>query len=248
MNEQQLLSSMGFTIYETKVYMTLLQLDVATGNEIAQHCGVPTNKVYECLIRLAEKGFIASLGIRPRKYKLLGFQRFYAALEEKKNSIKDMEKAVLSLEQFSKGKQLQDTALVLKGKDKIIDMITQGTEDSRLFIFSFVGNLHFDYQTAKASAAAIKRGVDIRFIAHKTTSHKEIYEQWKRIGVKIRFYPKEEQKSIRFTTFDGKICRITLGEPEIPKPEDYLSFWIESPAFASLLKDQFEVMWKKSLP
>jgi len=246
MNEQQLLESMGFTAYETKVYLALAQLGVATGNEIAKQSGVPTNKVYECLIRLAEKGFIASLGIRPRKYKLLGFQRFYSALEEKKNSLKDMQRALLSLEQFSKGKQLQDIALVLKGKGKILDMLTQATENTKHFAYSFVGNLNFDYQTAKVSAAALKRGVDIRFIAHKISEHKEIYEQWKRLGVKIRFYPKKEQKSIRFTTFDSKICRITIGEPEIPKQEDYLSFWIESPAFASLLKDQFEVMWKKA--
>lgn len=245
MNEQELLKQMHFSMYETRVYLALAQLSVATGLEIAQHSGVPTNKVYECLIRLAEKGFIASLGIRPRKYKLLGFQRFYVALEEKKKNLKDMERALLSLEQFSKGKQLQDIALVLRGKDKILDMITQATENVQKFAYSFVGNLHFDYQTAKASTAAVKKGVDMRFIAHKTTGHAEIYEQWKRIGVQIRFYPKEEQKSIRFTTFDSKICRITIGEPEIPKQEDYLSFWIESPAFASLLKDQFEVMWKK---
>jgi sugar-specific transcriptional regulator TrmB len=245
MNDQQLLTSMGFTLYETKVYMALAQLGTATGNDIAKHSGVPSNKVYECLIHLAEKGFIASLGIRPRKYKLLGFQRFHAALEEKKNSLKDMERALLSLEQFSKGKQLQDTALVLKGKDKILDMLTQATENVEKFAYSFVGNLNFDYQTAKPVAAAINRRVDVRFIAHKHPLHKEVYKQWKQLGVKIRYYPREEQKSVRFSTFDGKICRLTIGEPEIPKQEDYLTFWIESQAFASLLKDQFEVMWKK---
>ncbi|PIN78602.1 hypothetical protein COV16_05750 [Candidatus Woesearchaeota archaeon CG10_big_fil_rev_8_21_14_0_10_34_8] len=71
-------------------------------------------------------------------------------------------------------------------------------------------------------------------------------KQWKNVGVKIKYYPKNEQKSIRFSTFDNKVCRITIGSPEIINEDDYLSFWIESPAFASLLKDQFLDMWKKA--
>ena len=63
---------------------------------------------------------------------------------------------------------------------------------------------------------------------------------------KIKFYPNDEQKSVRFSTFDGKVCRVTIGKPEISKEENYLSIWMESPAFASLLKDQFLEMWKNS--
>ncbi len=245
MNTTDLLIEMGFTDYEIKVYLALAQLGTASAQKIASTSGVPVNKVYHSLIHLIEKGFIASLGIRPQQYKVASIQKFYTALEEKQEKLRNMHKEVLSLQKLIEQKGLQDTALVLKGKDKILDMLTQATENVQHFAYSFVGNLNFDYQTAKPVAAAIKRGVEVRFIAHKHPLHKDVYKRWKQLGVKIRYSPKEEQKSVRFSTFDGKVCRLTIGEPEIPKQEDYLTFWIESPAFASLLKDQFDVMWKK---
>lgn len=248
MDEKQLLQSFGLTEYEIKVYLALAQLSSGTASEIAQLSRVPSNKVYASLIHLIEKGFIASLPIKPKQYKVMGIQPFRVVLEEKEKKFKELEKGIASLQTLfqKKQKSLQDVALVLKGKDKILNMLAEATEDTQKFAYSFVGNLHFDYHTAKPVVAAIKRGVDVRFLAHKDTAHKHIYRQWQKLGVKIKYYPKEEQKSIRFSTFDGKVCRITIGEPEIKRQEDYLSFWIESPAFASLLRDQFESMWKKA--
>ncbi len=248
MDEKQLLQSFGLTDYEIKVYLALAYLSSSTASEIAQLSGVPSNKVYASLLHLIEKGFIASLPIKPKQYKIIGVQQFRSILEEKEKALKEVERGLIIFQTSlqKKQKSLQDVALVLKGKDKILNLLAQATEDTQKFAYSFVGNLHFDYHTAKPVAAAIKRGVDIRFLAHWDTHHKNIYARWKQLGIKIRYFPKEEQKSIRFSTFDGKVCRITIGEPEIQKQEDYLSFWIESPAFASLLKDQFEVMWKKA--
>ncbi len=126
-------------------------------------------------------------------------------------------------------------------------MLAQASDNTKEFGYSFVGDLYFDYFSGKSVANEIKRGAEFRFLVHKTSKNKKALDQWRKIGVKIRYYPKEEQKSIRFSTFDAKVCRITIGQPEIEKEEDYLSFWIESPAFASLLKDQFLAMWKKGV-
>jgi len=248
MQEHQLLKEFGFTDYETKVYLALVQVGSTTAQEIQQHTSVPSNKVYASLLSLIDKGYVAVLDIRPKQYKLIGISPFQEQLERKQQTLALLGKQLQDLKHQITAKQsdLQDVALVLKGKKKIVQMLSEASDNAQHFGYSFVGDLYFDYHSGKSVADAVKRGVEFRFLVQQTTQNKKAIAQWKKIGVKIRYYPKEEQKSIRFSTFDGKVCRITIGRPEIAQEEDYLSFWIESPAFASLLKDQFEVMWKKS--
>jgi sugar-specific transcriptional regulator TrmB len=243
----ELLEQVGFTEYETKVYKALLQLGSGTATSIARVSNVPTNKVYESLISLIEQGFVASLDVRPKQYKITGVQRFHDFVENEKGKIKDMQKAITLLENtIKKKKKDETTALVLKGKKQMMHLLTEATKSACSFTYSFVGHLSFDYRSAKSVKDAVCRGVDIRFLVHKHPKHKTIVKKWEKLGVKVRFYPKDEQKSIRFSTIDSRVCRFTIGEPEIVCVEDYISFWVESPAFASLLKDQFLTMWKKA--
>lgn len=249
MQEQQLLKEFGFTDYETKVYLALVQLGSTTAQEIQRHAGVPSNKVYASLLSLIEKGYVSVLALRPKQYTLTGVHQFQDILDQKQKNIALLGKHVQELKHHISAKHadLQDVALVLKGKKKIVQMLAAASDNAQQFGYSFVGDLYFDYHSGKSVADAIKRGVVFRFLVQQTSTNKKAVQQWKKVGVQIRYYPKEEQKSIRFSTFDGKVCRITIGQPEIAHEEDYLSFWIESPAFASLLEDQFDAMWKKSV-
>lgn len=248
MNEQKILGDFGFTEYETKVYLALVHLGSSTANDLSKHSGVPSNKVYASLLSLIEKGFVSVLQLRPQQYRVVGLHPFEHLLGEKEKEITQIRSSLKEFKELFTTKQheLQDVALVLKGKKRIVQMLAEASHNAQHFGYSFVGDLYFDYHSGKSVADAIKRGVEFRFLVQQTTENKKAVQQWKKVGVKIKYYPKKEQKSIRFSTFDAKVCRITIGQPEIELEEDYLSFWIESPAFASLLKDQFEVMWKKS--
>ncbi len=249
MQEQQLLKEFGFTEYETKVYLALVQLGSSSALAIQQHTHIPSNKVYASLLALVSKGYVSALDIHPKQYTLTGVHQFQEIIEKKQKSLTSLGKQLEQLKKQIQTKQpdLQDVALVLKGKKKIIQMLAEASDNAQHFGYSFVGDLYFDYHSAKSVVDAVKRGVAFRFLVQQTSTNKKAVQQWEKVGVQIRYYPKEEQKSIRFSTFDGLVCRITIGQPEIAHEEDYLSFWIESPAFASLLKDQFEVMWKKSV-
>ncbi len=248
MELKKLLKDVGFTEYESKVYLALSQMQRGKASEISVKSGVPQNKVYECLVRLAEKGFVASLDVTPRQYKVLGVQPFKDILDERKKELDSFGEGIGVLEEQLKKKQfdLEDIAVVLKGKKKIIQMLNEITPKLQKYQYNFGGNLIFSHTSARLVKDAIKRGVEFRFIVHWDPARKDVYRKWQKVGVKIRFYPKEEQKSIRFSAFDDKIARTTIGKPQIRKEDDYLSFWVESPAFALLLKDQFLEMWEKS--
>ena len=128
----------------------------------------------------------------------------------------------------------------------MIKELNDETKKSTSFIYTSAGGLSVSFKGLKVSRDAVKRGLDVRFLVHKDPKRESVYKKWKKMGVKIRYFPNEEKKSIRYTTFDGRIARITIGEPEIKQRENYLSFWIESSAFSLLLKDQFLEMWKRS--
>ncbi|GEM_PF-1156204 len=240
------LKECGFTEYETKVYLALASLGTTTAREIIKCSSVPSNKVYESLISLVEQGFVGSLNLSPKQYKILGVGKFQEIIKDQENNLKKLYHGIKSLEKniLLNVNQTSDFATVFKGKNKIMQMLNEITPKLQHFQYNLGGNLIFSPTAARLVKEAIARGVEFRFLVHYEPSRKEVYEKWKKIGVKIRFYTKDEQKSIRFSTFDGKICRITIGKPQMSKEEDYLSFWIESPAFALLLKDQFLEMWK----
>ena len=80
------LTQLGFTQYEARTYLGLLQTDSATGYSIANDTGVPQPKVYETLRRLVERGAAARTGEKPARYRaippdalLQGIEKDFAA-------------------------------------------------------------------------------------------------------------------------------------------------------------------------
>ena len=80
------LAQLGFTQYEARTYLGLLQTDTATGYSIANETGVPQPKVYETLRRLVERGAAARTGEKPARYRavppdalLKGIEKDFAA-------------------------------------------------------------------------------------------------------------------------------------------------------------------------
>lgn len=63
-----LLQNIGFTQYESQVYLALLQQPNVSGYELAKQSGVPASKIYPILNRLVSKEVIQVIDSDPRKY------------------------------------------------------------------------------------------------------------------------------------------------------------------------------------
>ncbi len=246
MNNQQLLTEFGFTQYDTKVYLALAKLGNAKASEVAKLSLVPPNKVYESLIKLAEKGFIATLGITPSRYQIINLATFKDLIEAQEKKVSEMKKTIVQLEKDISSKNIEEGAIVLRGKDKLLNMLREANQKSTSHIYSMSGDLHFSFTNAKYVKECVSRGVDVRYLCHPNPKHKHVVKQWQKVGVQVRYYSKDEHKSMRFSTFDDRECRITIGSPEIAKEEDYLTFWIESAGMSKFLKEQFLGIWEKS--
>lgn len=54
------LRDVGFSLYEARLYLALLQEGSQNGNEVAKRAAVPSSKVYAALDKLAAEGFVQS--------------------------------------------------------------------------------------------------------------------------------------------------------------------------------------------
>ncbi len=62
------LKELGFTQYEAKAYIALLQASHSTGYELGKISGIPASKIYEVLGKLQEKQMVLALEGEPRRY------------------------------------------------------------------------------------------------------------------------------------------------------------------------------------
>ena len=62
------LAQLGFSSYESKTYLALLDKHPATGYELAKRARIPLSKVYEVLSRLVDKGIVLPAQTKPAKY------------------------------------------------------------------------------------------------------------------------------------------------------------------------------------
>lgn len=89
MNKLKIVNSLkihGFTEYEAKVYIALLEGHPANGNMIALSSGVPSPKVYETLRRMQDKGYVHPVSggdkSNSKRYSPIPYQDLLKAFEE----------------------------------------------------------------------------------------------------------------------------------------------------------------------
>jgi len=102
-------------------------------------------------------------------------------------------------------------------------------------------------QGIRAMKESIKSGVNVKLIGIINKETEPRAKQWKNIGCNIRKHNlKFGDYPLRFTIFDNKEARITIGKPEIKNPEDYITIWTSSKPLISILRKQFFETWKES--
>jgi len=96
------------------------------------------------------------------------------------------------------------------------------------------------------TSKAVKRGVDVRLIGIINNETWRRVKEYKKVGCKIAKYNgKFGEYPLRFSIFDGKEARITIGKPEIKERKDYITIWTDSKPLVALLRNQFLEMWRE---
>ncbi len=79
----QKMCDLGFTSYEAKAYVSLLQQYPATRYELSKNSGVPRSAIYDVINRLESYGAVSVISTQPEKYVPLPPDQFLRILEQR---------------------------------------------------------------------------------------------------------------------------------------------------------------------
>lgn len=120
MNKQAItaLENVGFSTYEARAYLGLLQENPINGYRLSKISGIPRSRIYETLDRLISRGFAVSYQADPVEYEPLGFDELQMHLKEQFNDrLSILEVEIERLETMGRSENLWN----LRGQESILN-------------------------------------------------------------------------------------------------------------------------------
>jgi len=247
MDRQELLRSVGFTEYEISALIALIKLKTATTKEISFDSGVPQNKLYGILSKFEDKSILESIPSATKRYRLINLKSYIERkIKEKENKLKQLKENADILEETGDDKE-EFVFSFIRGQRAIMNKLAEHNSKVKKEILGVQRNWKFWGEGIRAMRAAAKRGVDIKLIGIINPDTEKKALEWRKAGCKIKEYNKVfGEYPLRFTIFDNKEARITIGKPEIQDPKEYITIWTRSQPLIAMLRAQFMSMWKNS--
>jgi sugar-specific transcriptional regulator TrmB len=246
MNNFELFKDLGFTDYETKVLCSFVKLKKASPKELSLDSGVPRNKIYSILGNFEKENLIEILQVEPKKYRLIDLEGFVKEkIKEKENKVRELRKVSANLEKSS---FIEDKFVfsLIRGQKAIMNKLVEINKTASKEILGVQRNWKYWGGGIRAMEESVKRGVKVKFIGVVDNKTIDKVKEWKKIGVKIRAYNRKfGEYPLRFSVFDGKYARITIGKPEVSHGKDYITILTDSKPLVRMLRNQFMQMWKE---
>lgn len=248
MDKAEFFCSLGMSLYETKAVVSLLRLKKANVKEISLDSGVPRNKLYAIIKNFEKRGLVELIPDESKTYRLLNLKTFVSdRLRERKKELSEMQKNFRNFENIQGDGEFVFS--LIKGQRAIMDRLAEVNPKVRKEIIGVQRNWKVWGAGLREIQRAVKRGVDVRLIGVVNEETLPRVIEWKKTGCKIRRYnEKYGSYPLRFTIFDNKEARITIGKPEIQDPKNYITIWTKSKPLIAILRAQFIEMWKNSVP
>jgi sugar-specific transcriptional regulator TrmB len=247
MEKQEFFSELGFNEYESKALSGLTLLKKASPKELSRTSKVPQNKLYSIITKLKALGLLAEIPNENKKYQLINLNTFVREkLRERQAKLKQLEFSSRILERL-KDKQENFSFQVIIGQKAIMNKLSEHNLKVKKEILGVQRNWKIWGEGLRQMQKAVKKGVKVKFIGEINKETEKRASEWEKIGCKIRHYNKKlGENPLRFSIFDNKEARVTIGKPEIQNPDDYITVWTDSKPLVNMLKNQFMQMWKES--
>jgi HTH-type transcriptional regulator, sugar sensing transcriptional regulator len=159
----KLLSKLGFTEYEAKTYVALLQQSPLTGYAIARVSGVPRSKIYEVLGSLVERGDVLISYGEPTQYSPKPPNELIASRRQMVE--KQLSEAENGLDEFANQKLPTDLIWDIRGRDEIFFRLRDVISRAKLRLLVEIWEDDVD-ELYDALESASQRGIEISVVAY----------------------------------------------------------------------------------
>lgn len=242
---EQVLTHIGLTQNEIKVYLALLDLGESKTGAILEKSGLNSGKIYEILHALGEKGLVSSVVKDKVKYfSPADPKRVLDYLEEKKNEINRQQEDYESVlpELLSKISSHSPKTKIeiftgMKGFKTAYAKELDFPKTETLYIMGI--NPHtprskhiYDYFTNLQQARRDARGYPIKKLLNKNTKSIQISQGKKSV--------------VRYLPYDSLVAFNIIGNLVLLGifMEEPIVISIENQEVADNFKNQFEILWK----
>ena len=238
---ETVLSKIGLTKNESKVYLTLLDLGTAQAGQITEKSGVHRRNVYDSIDRLMEKGLISFVIANNKKlFSPVNPKRFLELIDEKKFELdglkSDFQKILPELELRTTLKERHDVRF-FKGVEGLKTVFEDIIRTGKDYIGYGPGQ-----QLEKILKHYFKHFIDKRI--KSKISLRLIYDEASRKALKknplsdLRYMPDQYSSRAALRIYGDKVALLLLSE------EEPLAVVIKNRAIAEGYRKYFEVMWK----
>jgi len=241
------LKELGLGEYEQKAYITLLKKGSLNGRELSKKSGVPQSKIYESLYKLADKGFVSILDLRPKKFKANDPEvAIKSCLEQKRKKLnlleQDIPKELKKLKLIKTEPETDETITVYKGKKDLSPLIADKYIVAKKYVKDMITFEYLPYSVIREMKKCLERGVDIKLLAtRKDKTTMKLIKEVKKMGFNIRYYPVME---IRLSVRDGIDSYQFFVNPK--NSSDRTAIVIESKELTKALEHYFDHIWEKA--
>lgn len=242
-------------IYETKVWLALLQKGISSAGEVAEISEVPRSRTYDVLESLEKRGFVIQKLGKPVKY--LAVKPEVVIEKLKNNTVKYAEEKVKVLDGLKGTKEYQELeelhqvgiepiknheiTTAIKGRSNLYTQMRDVMESAEksVHITSSAYELNSKQKMFREVFAELKkRKVDVKVMI--SDSKEEAEKLSKKFGVPVRSKP----INARFVIADRSELIFTMRPNNVHEDFDY-GIWINSPFFVSSMAYMFELAWKE---
>ncbi|MFX1474674.1 MAG: TrmB family transcriptional regulator [Promethearchaeota archaeon] len=257
------LRQLGLTEYETQAYLTLVQGNQMSAEEIAKSADIPIPRVYGVLESLKMLGLIVILKGRPKKFEIVspeeGFRhlielRKHAAeeslrqLEQTSQSVREFLSPIFWRERLRIRPEdlLESLDNLAMAESRTRELISQSEKTIDIFtdIFSWFDAVEEDL------IDALKRGVKVRVLMDlEHIETKQVAKKLFTLGISVR-QPSDLRFPVRGTLADStKVVFLIWASPEGGEASPK---YVYRPSFSSnegisvIFQQSFEYRWKQA--
>lgn len=260
LEEAEILSSLGLTLSEAKVFLSLCELEASTAGKISKNSGVAREFVYQVLLKLLKRGLVEVLLTSPKKYRAIPIEEAYAILFERKEEENrklhaEASKALEKHQKETKHEVAVDSHTCMvpstTAPDARINHAYLKTEKSIDLVFPVGKFLQWSrYYAELTLEEIIKRNVKMRIITQERllkilATHPELFSDSFKSKLKyVNFKYVQKPFSVEMMIFDKETLFFsTTTESNINK-----MIWLrtDNPLILEMANGYFESMWKEA--
>ena len=249
--------SFGLNLYEVKLWAAILSRGVSTAGELSDIADVPRSRTYDVLESLERKGFVIVKAEKPIKYMAISPDEVLDRVKKRMNE--HLDKQNDRLNKLKNSDVLNELGLLykqgvepmhptdfsgaLKGRHNLYDhlaMLTKEAQDEIIISTTEEGLIQKMRSLKPLFEKAKARGVKIKIAAPINAATKEHIAKLKGVA------EVKNSKGFegRFCIIDGKQVMFMLLDDKDVHPTYDIGMWVNTPYFATSLKNMFEKTWK----